>query len=286
MSFLEPESHNPFSLDTLSFDQTRLEKNRDIVLQLPGVSTFFERYNETLVRNVRYERYMSGESREEWIALLGDDVSWYAHPFVTAGIADELLSYHEDLGLNISLDDRFRLFTACVIHDMGEMFVGDTTFEVKTGEDELFEYEAFCELIESVSTDTLEKLYLKSVYRDVVVGDNMRLGGMFNSIERVGYLNTCLRAYSGDIEGSRIRNWEGLCGNVLQNQVPALVEQARKYPYVNKTLQQSQVQISELFDDLKPFAYVPSDNKGERCFDEELLFNACNAWNEFLIDVS
>ncbi len=100
--------------------------------------------------------------------------------------------------------------------------VGDITFEQKTHAHESIEQSIFDLLLGDIEEVEVKAL-LKRAYIEVGLNKTSKLGRMFNAVERIGYLQTGVRAYKG-VESRRIANWRGLVGNVLSNQIEKLLE--------------------------------------------------------------
>ena len=102
------------------------------------------------------------------------------------------------------------------------------------------------------------------------------LGQRFNAIERVGYAETAMRSFLG-YRGQRIENWQGLSGNVLRNQIPALLSMAKTYPYVDIFLSENKTVLSAMFRNISG-KDVPFNKNGEAAYEPSQLINAKNAW--------
>lgn len=106
----------------------------------PGIASIEKHHQEFLTTTPRYERFMTGESIEEWVGLLGVDVLSLGHPYATGDIAMQFAECNDRGGLVTSGTDKFTLFIASHIHDFGEIIdgvggVGDISHDKKQEND-------------------------------------------------------------------------------------------------------------------------------------------------------
>ena len=244
------------------------------------IDTLLNAYREQLSWQPRYERFMVKESLTRWQYLLGPDVIGFTHPRVTADITERFITYNESHGVRLPVNDKSALRTAPWIHDLGELIldsqsVGDVSYEQKTDAHELQENRVFSLALQRIP-DGPEKDFMRWVYTNIAMNKDTPLGRMFNAVERVGYLETGVRAHTG-IDGQRISNWPGMVGNILSNQTEMLLTYMSEYPYVNAIVSKYQYAISEMFNDVASRT-VPQDNQGKPSFDLKRLFNAMSMW--------
>lgn len=235
---------------------------------------------EQLSSLLRYRRFMEGETLQDWVDLLGPDVVGFTHPDVTAAITHSFVEYNSDHGLKLLPEERGLLLTTPWVHDWGELIIegtgiGDVTFEQKTTTAEHVEYQVFDLVMEDIEKGSAKE-WLQRAYYEVAMKRDTKLGRMFNAVERLGYLLTAKRAFEG-INRTRIRNWRGLVGNVLSNQIEKLLEYRREYPYVHYILQSSSEIITRMFDDVLAEG-VLLDGEGNPSYDLQKLRKVRLAW--------
>lgn len=240
-----------------------------------------ERFQPQLSSMPRYARYMDGETLEEWIALLGPDVDSFYHPQATAEIVDAMIRVNREQGMSITEIQEVLLRVAAWNHDWGEIIfddegVGDISFDQKTEAHELAETAIFHRVVSHIE-DGEGKAIIQEAYIQVVRGEDANLWQLFNAAERVGYLLTTIRCFTG-VDGKRIRNWRGLIGNSLSNQIGALLEYAQQLPYVRLTLSQTEATITEMFAAILELSEMPQDRDHNPAFDQTKLHQTHQAW--------
>jgi len=240
-------------------------------------------HKNQLESSVRYERFIVKETFEDWYCLLGKDVLFLTHPHFTAKIAKEFINSPNQTGLSLTNEEQALLVTASYIHDWGELKIGnlgigDITFEQHNENHKKIEVSIFETVINSLPKDK-ERDLIHKAYQKIVMTKNSKLGEIFNVVERIGYLKTGLRAYKG-IKGKRIKNWSGLAGNVLSNQIIALIDYAKKYPYVKNFLNRKQKIINKIFKKILK-TKVLLDKEGHPSYDLEKLKKNYSSWKNF-----
>lgn len=242
-------------------------------------------FKDQLTGLLRYARFMSGETPQQWVHLLGPDVLSLSHPHVTADITREFITFNNRIGgheAQTAAEEQQLLVTTAYVHDWGELKVkgvgvGDVSFDQKTHGDEAVEETVFDLVLDTVPDDAgVDKDFLRRAYEEVVRGKPGRLWEMFNAIERIGYLQTAIRAFEG-VDGQRIENWRGLVGNVLSNQIVALTRYAETYPYVQFILDRENIFIHRMFDAVLS-EQVPPDADEKPSYDMQRLLKASNTW--------
>ncbi len=254
---------------------------QELAVPRQSIDIVFGQYKEQLVALLRYDRFRVNETPQEWVHLLGPDVSSLTHPEVTANITERFIAYNAAHGTNLSLADEVLLQTAARTHDWGELTiagkgVGDVTFEAKMGAHEQVELQIFSYLLGLIPEDADRKL-IKRAYTEIALDKRSRLGQMFNAIERLGYLETAIRAYQG-VDGKRISNWQGLVGNVLSNQIEALLKYSQEYPYVQFVIESNRGIVGEMLSAVLA-ADVFIDNQGKPSYDRTKLERSQAAWS-------
>ncbi len=254
---------------------------QELDIPIPDVDIIFKKHEDQLSTTLRYDRFRTTESPDQWRFLLGPDVILLTHPKVVAHIAEEFLAYE---GATLTAEEEALLSIAPWVHDLGELIIngdgiGDISFDQKTDAHETKELAVFTSVLTAIP-DGDKKSAIERSYREIVMDRGSRLGKMFNAVERIGYLQTAIRAYEG-VEGQRIQNWKGLVGNVLSNQIIPMLAYCSEFPYVTNILFEENRQIIRaMFKDTE--GNVPQDNTGKPSFDPEKLQRAFLAWKYML----
>lgn len=237
-------------------------------------------YHDYLFTTPRYERFMDGESLGEWVTMLGPDVRLLTHADETATIAERFITYNENQGLKLLSEEKSKLLLAAWIHDWGEIIidgegVGDVTFELKTDADQAIETIIVNKVLQLIDDETVRESF-HIAYQEIVLKKDPRMGEMFNAVERLGYMETAIAAYKGKNK-KRIENWQGLCGNVLSNQIEKLFVYSNKYPYVKYYLEKETDIIDQIFAEVKK--EIPDDNTNQLSYNMNKFSNAYLVWN-------
>lgn len=236
-----------------------------------------------LLSNLRYERFRSVESPQRFAYLLGDDVRFVSHPGITYNIAKRFIeAQSKSNGANetISREESDAMLTSAIIHDWGELKIdgrghGDVTFDQHTVEHEN-EEESIFEKVLGWVCNIDDKEYLKKSYSEIVGNKSSKLGRMFNAIERIGYLSTALRAYSG-WHGERIANWAGMAGNVLSNQIEPILAYSTDFVYVYQVISINSDLITQAFSDISRQG-IPMAVDGKPSYIQEKYDRAKQIW--------
>jgi len=229
----------------------------------------------------RYERYMVDESLNEWVRLLGPDVSLLTHADATAVITKKFVTYNEKHGLKLNRIEKDRMLLAPWIHDWGEIIIdgkgiGDITYDKKTAADVVIETAIFNKVISAIPIEKVKEEF-HITYQDVVLKKNQKLGDMFNTIERIGYMETAITAFVGR-NGNKITNWKGLSGSVLSNHSEKLIHLSEICPYVSYFLKQNRQTMHKMFEVITRLSQSPVDNTNTLSFDVAKLRNAYASW--------
>lgn len=257
--------------------------NRELI-PLQGISEAYHPHIDQLSRSVRYWAYQGDMDDRTFIRLMGPDVVFLTHPQETARIAKKFIDYSRSQGEDISQEETSLLLTACWIHDLGELKidgagVGDVCSHKKGDDDVRAEKLIFLKVIEQVS-DPQQKEFMIKAYDEVVMNTQSKLGKIFNTIERIGYLETTLRAFKG-INDERIHYWLGLSGVTLSHQIEVLIERARDYKYVNDLLITSADDITQMFTTVLKSEKIPQDDNQEPFYKIEKIQDSYNQWLAF-----
>jgi hypothetical protein len=245
-------------------------------------------HQDFLWSSVRYDRYKIIEDVQEWLSRLGADVLLATHPHVIARLAKEFVAGNRALGMKVSDKEALLLELAAKTHDWGEIMiasegVGDVTYDQKTPEIEEVEKSIFDQLIKDFPEGP-EKELIKQAYYEVAMNRESELGQMFNAIERIGYLQTALRAYRGSA-GKRISNWKGLVGNTFSSQIEVLIEYAKQYPYVKQVLIWSKKELDQAFAELINIDEIPLDKEDEPTYEQAKLAHQYEVWQQYSSDL-
>ncbi len=248
------------------------------------IDVLFAAYRDRLSQQLRYERFMENETSAEWERLLGPDVIALTHPRVTAEITESFIAYQESRGTHLTAEEQSLLRTTPWIHDLGEIVlpefgICDISFDQKNSAHEREEFLVFTKVIELLP-QSAEKDLIRNAFIEVAFHKASKLGRMFNAIERIGYLETAIRAFQG-VNGERVANWRGLVGNVLSNQIEKLLLYEREYPYVAAIIDDHIGDISVMFAAVSAHP-VPPDHEGNPSYDRKKFADARTLWETFL----
>lgn len=207
---------------------------------------------ERLGAQVRYEKYKPEEvSNERWVELLGADVNNLTHLPLTYGLTRVFVSklriQHPGM---LSEHEEQVLQTAGLVHDWAEVIVGDISYGDKTQEDEAKEHQHLFELASRFNEGALGKLIDEAV-REVVFAPESKLGHIFNTVERAGYVRTGIRASQYVIAQTAPDCDAGLrwiVADVLGNQPVPLIDRVQIYKPLDSYLKKQTPAISKAFE--------------------------------------
>lgn len=246
-------------------------------------------YGAQLAGQVRYERYKPlTVTNEEWVTLLGADVNNLTHMPLTYGLAKDFVRVMdaEDPGA-LSEHDKVLLCVAALTHDWGEAVIGDITYSNKTEQDEVEEQSAFSEHLAGFCVGQSGVLIelVEQAADEVVFNKETRLAGMFNAIERVGYMRTALRA-AGKAQIDQLpeanTGLRWLVADVFSNHPAVLTEVAEDFPPVRQYLLAQEGRITEAFEGIKPDIFV---NYGDTADSKRAAVeHGCVMWQAWLAD--
>lgn len=195
---------------------------------------------------VRYALYKPANvSNEEWERLLGADVNNFEHLRLTYGLTRVFLL--RDLE-NFSLDQANVLLLTAIVHDWAEAITLDITADKKTAEDEEKEALVTKELFDLFFSEA-EDVVLPNEVHKVIFDKEHELFPVFNAVERIGYMRTAINAWKARNRGGEniSVNLEWLIGNVLGNQIPALLNYSARFPQVLEYIDRNLNVIKEMF---------------------------------------
>lgn len=268
--------------ERLNFAETLpiVRNPQETLEKFPGILHIESLFAEQLENSVRYERYRTDETFEDWINLLGPDVRARTHPHEAARHVHNLITTQEAHGNPLGNTMKTMLYVTPFPHDWGELIVdgegiGDINYEKKTAEHEKEERVVFQRVTDLVPNPT-ERGFFRATYDEVVSDRLSPLGKLFNIVERVGYVETAINAYLGN-RGQRIENWSGLSGNVLALQIPALLK-VREHPYVNLFLSQNEQILTHMYTDIQKQP-VQFDREGTLSYIPDTFTQSQTIWH-------
>ncbi|HUA13083.1 MAG TPA: hypothetical protein VL989_01110 [Candidatus Sulfotelmatobacter sp.] len=208
---------------------------------------------ETLASRVRYTTYKPEEvTNERWEELLGADVNNLDHLALTYGLAKSMVRHlREERPDFLTPHEEDVLLVTALIHDWAEAIVGDINYNDKTPEQEAEEMRQLSAILgQHYDDDTtgIRELVLEA--SEVVSSPDSKLGKVFNTIERIGYMRTALRASeqarSGKAEDCAV-GLKWLYSDVLGNHTVTLIERSEEYPMLRGYLLNQQHVIFSAF---------------------------------------
>lgn len=265
-----------------------------------GVWYYPRRLGEGEIVGVRFIQYdPEGVSFSEWVNLLGADVESFEHAHLTYMLARSFLFHCLQPPLSwkgkipesahFSHQEQEIILSAAIVHDWGELRVGDKPYPSKTPTDELEEIRAQKEVVGERFSESHSPILWKKLHQAFEVANNRdsKLGMAFNAIEKLGYLRTGIIAWGrsgqtereGRIELSTRLQW--LATEVLTNHLPKLQENANVYPPVFLYLTDMRPLISDFFEKV-PDSIFKNYPEEERDLKKARFEEAKEGWFEFL----
>ena len=209
---------------------------------------------QKLAGQVRYDRYKPDEvSNERWTELLGADVNNLTHMPLTYGLTRNFIRALQDSQPGFLADGEEQLLqTAALIHDWGESVVGDITYSDKTEDDEAEERRQLDFILDEFSAHDAEevKSLIKQAAAEIIFSPASRLGHVFNTVERVGYMRTALRAAKHVLDGTAPDCEDGfrwIVADVMGNHPVELIKRVDTYLPVRTYLMNVRVDIAKAF---------------------------------------
>jgi hypothetical protein len=207
------------------------------------------KYGEKLAHEVRYEKYKpSSISNDEWIKILGPDVNNLEHMLVTYELSRTFIK--TSLSNDFTEQESEVLLTSALIHDWAEAIVGDVSFGDRNADIDAKEVYVFHKHLSKFYTgkNPNHLKLIKDAAKDVIFNHESKLGKAFNAIERLGYLNTSIRAYhqlANDLSGELNDGLSWLIADVLCNQITSLIKYSDIYQAVETFLNENAGIISK-----------------------------------------
>lgn len=237
-------------------------------------------YGEILNQQVRYGRYKPDEiGNTQWENLLGVDVNNLKHLSLTYGLTRSFLDYCASPSLfwtkevpfaaQFSETDEQILLLAAVSHDWAEAVVGDKMFDLKTDQEEQTEGKTQEEIMFEFFNPGESLAVMIKAAGAIIKDKSSKLGQAFNTIERLGYLRTGLRAWqrtkeiTTDNAQDLVNHLLWLANNVFLNQIPKLLEYSEIYPPVWLYLSNMKTVISQVFTEIPDNSFSMYDQPKE-----------------------
>lgn len=227
-------------------------------------------HGQRLASQVRYGRYKPEDvSNERWVELLGADVNNLTHMPLTFGLTQDMIRQLEMTHPELLIEEeKDELRVAALVHDWAEALVGDITYSDKTSSDEEEERLQFGSLLSAFEgEDAAEMSHLIAKAADEIVFDsNSKLGQIFNTVERVGYVRTAIRASKHVMAGDAADCEEGLkwiVADVFGNHIEVLLDRLGNYMPVYNYLTNQEDEIKKAFQLVTNdvFANYPTDQQ-------------------------
>ena len=205
------------------------------------------KYGEELSKRVRFKEYKpSAVDEKKWVEILGPDVDNLEHLYYTYILTRKFLTHFSPDSFSEN-EKEILLFTA-LIHDWGEVVVGDIRFPQKNS------YHNKLEMIhiKKISNELLSEYELSdrvnSVLSEVLDKKNEKLSKSFDAIEKNGYVSTGIRAWkvSGFEDDELSVNLRSLAVEVVTNHYEPLVNYSEYFPMIRRYLNSMDDVISEI----------------------------------------
>ncbi|RMD85459.1 MAG: HD domain-containing protein [Candidatus Dadabacteria bacterium] len=191
----------------------RPTEKRDLLISVIRSLRENTELRESMKNTLRWERFFLEDSVD-----LTEDMQGLGHAINTYRTTVRATEKEYIEGL-FDTEQVAELRIAAIIHDIGEIGVGDITYSLKNATHESMEKEYFKSHIERLFPDLsdAQRKDLLRIYLDIAQGDREKdpQARYFSMIERIGYLETAVdlfRKKPSDID------WRNIVGNVLFNQ--------------------------------------------------------------------
>ncbi|HVI60907.1 MAG TPA: hypothetical protein VM535_01980 [Candidatus Saccharimonadales bacterium] len=245
-------------------------------------------YGRALSESVRYDKYRpSHVTHERWQELLGPDVNNLNHLVDTYHLSSDFIGHTDRLqpGL-LSPRDKAVIKVGAVIHDWGESILPDINYFEKTEADEAAEIQVFNDNLANFypAADPEVQDLIAEATTEVIFDRESRLGGIFNVIERIGYLRTGLKANQHAREGTAADcedylRWLG-ASVMSSDHITHLIEKGDELSAAHHFLDSRETEITQGFEDADPaiFAAFRPDEAPERVLGLEASHFVWETW--------
>jgi hypothetical protein len=242
----------------------------------------------TLASRGRYEKYKPADvTNERWEELLGADVNNLDHLPLTYGLTKSMIrNLRESQPGFLSEHEEDVLQAASLIHDWAEAIVGDITYGYKTVEQESEEMEHLVAILEKHYEDDnsdIKPLIIEAA--GIVREPDTKLGHVFNTIERVGYMRTALRASRHVIADTTPDCEAGLrwlVADVFGNHPAVLIERSSTYVPVGVYLQNQCDAITKAFSIVSHSTFATNYPIEEQTRKETAFRSNQEAWEQWM----
>lgn len=204
------------------------------------------KFGKKLNTQVRYEVFKPKDiSVDLWVEYLGPNGNNLEHMQNTYEQSLYLLENYD-----LELDDKNLIYLAALTHDWGEAIVGDINYSKKNDEDENAEKEAFVTIVKEVISDIQTQELLIDTYLNIAMDRNSKLGSIFNTIERIGYLSDALRMTelldSRKFDKEKETIFKNVINGIIPYQTTALIDRSAKYNFLQNYLITNRINLNSM----------------------------------------
>ena len=232
---------------------------REAAAGVEGVDRAFRGtvYAEYLRESPRWTKYQPGHiDNDTWRRILHADANSLDHSRLMIGYTNYCMRRDPD-HFQLSSDELTILYKAIAMQDWSKSFDdercvgGDKAYDDITLDDIEMRRQKFHTVYDELvpEGDVKEKFLIESA----IFNPESRLGGVFNSIRRLGYLRVALIAYNQaqnfPDDPVLTNNLNLLAADTASNQLIPLLGYAEEYPAVKAVLEELTTQINALVDE-------------------------------------
>lgn len=224
------------------------------------------KHGEKLRNASRYDLYRNkndgGMSHKEWARLLGRDVNNLLHMEYTLDLAAHL---ERKRHIPNTPHARSRKLKAASSHDNGEAIKGDILYIHKKPSDFVKERKAFLKHIPEFYASEDTQAEMKELAETIIFDDSTPEGRELNMVEQLGYLQTCLKAWSAvnygkakDLSEDDKAAILGITASVLGSTLDKTLEyyDSNTHPEFNHFINNRRKLMIEAFDTMPPEAFT------------------------------
>jgi len=238
-----------------------------------------------LANAVRYERYKPEDTdNREWTKRLGPDVNNLGHMWETLSLAARFIEATDALAPHTyTSEQKDLLLTAAVTHDWAEAVVGDITYSQKTTADAQKEDAAFANMLDDYNGPA--RTTIARACAEIIFNDDFKqpLPAAFNAVERIGYMQTALRAMHSTVHDQSTTpelrvgmHW--LAADVVKNQISPLMAYAAWQPATKQYLHTNTWRIDQTVAHADTYGFHPDD---DATVSAQAYANARACWRTF-----